>query len=193
MELKALDINSDREICREAEKLYRQAFPREERLPWWVLRLQARRKGIELTAWMDGDTFCGFTSSVTVQDLHFVLFLAVAEDQRCRGRGSAILSQLTGTYGSVVLNIELLDREASNYDQRLRRLAFYEKNGFRDTGWFVWEVGGQFRVLSSAGKLDVDTYRKVFRRLSFGLWRVKLLQDPKGAYYTANAQGPAAT
>ena len=145
MKLKALDINSDREICREAEKLYRQAFPREERLPWWVLRLQARRKGIELTA------------------------------------------------GSVVLNIELLDREASNYDQRLRRLAFYEKNGFRDTGWFVWEVGGQFRVLSSAGKLDVDTYRKVFRRLSFGLWRVKLLQDPKGAYYTANAQGPAAT
>lgn len=168
-----------------AKQLYLQAFPQEERLPWWVLRLQARRRDIDLTAWMDGDTFCGFTSSVTVEGLHFVLFLAVAETQRCHGRGSDILTRLTKAHRSVVVNVETLDPEAPNYPQRLRRLGFYERNGFRDTGWFVWEVGGQFRVLSTGGEMDVPTYRRVFRKLTFGLWRVKLLQDPKGAYYSS--------
>jgi len=75
----------------------------------------------------------------------------------------------------VTLNVELLDETAPNYPQRLRRFAFYRKNGFFDTGYHVWEVGGKFRVLSTDAALDVAQYKKIFKKLSMGIWNVKLL------------------
>lgn len=175
MELQAADLNRAPSLRKQAKGLYRTAFPKEERLPWWLLRLNACRRGIDLTAFMDGDTFCGFTASVTVDKMHFLLFFAIPEELRGRGYGSAILSQLRQNYETVTLNVELLDENAPNYSQRLRRFAFYRKNGFYDTAYHVWEVGGKFRVLSTDPVLDVPKYKKIFRKLTLGFWDVKLL------------------
>lgn len=171
--LTKLDILKTQGIGKQAKVLYHTAFPKEERLPWWVLRLNAHRKGIELTAWVEGEQFCGFTASVTVEGLHFLLFFAVDTPLQGQGYGSAILSALREEYGNIALNVELLDKSASNYPQRLRRFAFYQKNGFSDTGYDVWEVGGRFRILATR-QLDVAQYKKVFRKLSLGLWDVKI-------------------
>ena len=174
MKLHTVDAAKDPKIRAQVRDLYLQAFPDEERLPWWVLRLNSSRKNIDLTAWMDGDRFCGFTSSVTVDGLHFLLFFAVATDCRSQGYGSAILQAIQARHPAVVLNIELLDASTPNYPERLRRFSFYQKNGFHDTFYHVWEVGGQFRVLSTHLPLDVPRYKRVFRKLTFGLWDVKL-------------------
>ena len=168
------DLNKHHTLCRRAKELYMSAFPKEERLPWWILRLNACRKGIDLTAFMDGDVFCGFTASVTVEDLHFLLFFAIDEEKRGKGYGSAILQLLQKQYKTVVLNVELLDPAAENYTQRKRRFAFYQKNGLVDTYYHVWEVGGKFRVLSTEPELDVPQYKKIFKKLSLGVWDVKL-------------------
>lgn len=154
-----------------------EAFPKEERLPWWLLLCNSARKDIELTAWLDGDSFCGMTSSVTVGKLHFLLFFAVVPERRGTGCGSAILMQLRQTYDTVVLNVEPLIPTAPNLAQRESRFAFYKRNGFFDTGWFVWEVGGKFRVLSTAATLDVPAYKKIFRKLTLGLWDVRLKNE----------------
>ena len=172
--LRAVDLNHAPELCKRVRALYRTAFPKEERLPWWLLRLNACRRGIDLTAFLDGDTFCGFTASVTVDKMHFLLFFAIPEELRGRGYGSAILSQLRQNYETVTLNVELLDENAPNYSQRLRRLAFYRKNGFYDTAYHVWEVGGKFRVLGTEPQLDAATYKKIFKKISLGMWNVKL-------------------
>ena len=174
MNLHSVDATKDQKICRLVQQLYLRAFPDEERLPWWILRLNSCRKEIELTAWMDGEIFCGFTASVTVEGMHFLLFFAVAEDRRSQGYGSAILQAIQQQHTAVTLNIELLDPAAPNYPERLRRFAFYQKNGFHDAFYHVWEVGGKFRVLSTGLPLDVAQYKKVFRKLSFGLWDVRL-------------------
>ena len=168
------DINKSPTLCRRAKALYHTAFPKEERLPWWLLRLNARRSGIDLTAFMDGDTFCGFTASATAGNMHFLLFFAIPEDLRGRGYGSAILSQLRQNYEVVTLNVELLDETAPHSPQRLQRFAFYQKNGFFDTGYHVWEVGGKFRVLGTEPQLDVAAYKRIFKKLSLGAWNVKL-------------------
>lgn len=174
MELKSVDLNCAPGLRKQARVLYRTAFPKEERLPWWLLRLNERRRGIDLTAFLDGDTFCGFTASVTVEDLHFLLFFAIDDVQRGTGYGSAILQMLQKRHKTLVLNVECLDPEAENYDQRKRRFAFYQRNGFADTYYYVWEVGGKFRVLSTEPELDVPQYKKIFKKLTFGLWNVKL-------------------
>lgn len=174
MNLIKADITRNPALCRRAKALYLRAFPKEERLPWSILLLNARRSGIGLTAFLDGDRFCGFTSSVTADDLHFLLFFAVEDELRGQGYGSAILSAIQEEYPHVVLNVEPLEETAPNLPERQRRFAFYRKNGFFDTGWHVWEVGGMFRVLSTRQELDVPAYKKLFRKLTFGLWNVKL-------------------
>ena len=168
------DINQDIALCRQAKALYQTAFPKEERLPWWILRLNARRKGVDLSAFVEGDVFYGFTASVTVEDLHFLLFFAIDEGKRGMGYGSAVLQMLQERYKTLVLNVELLDPAAENYEQRKRRFAFYQRNGLVDTHYHVWEVGGKFRVLSTDPVLDVKWYKKIFKKLTLGVWDVKL-------------------
>ena len=174
------DIGADRQLLRQVKALYRAAFPKEERLPWWLLRLNSKRKGIELTAWLEGDVFCGFTSAVTVEDFHMLLYFAVEPSLRGKGYGSKILAALKEMYGTVALHVEPLEKTAANYPQRLRRYNFYLRNGFLDTGWDVWEVGGKFRILTSRCEPVVSAYPKAFRRLTFGLWDGRLKQAEEG-------------
>ena len=179
MGLRELDIADCPQLHKQVKALYETAFPKEERIPWLLLLANSHRKGIGLSAWLDGNTFCGFTAWVTVEDMHFLLFLAIGDEQRGKGYGSAILTELQKRHATVALNVEPLDPAAENYPQRERRFAFYCKNGFYDTGWHVWEIGGKFRVLSTQQQLDTEAYRKIFRRLGFGIWNVKLKEERK--------------
>ena len=181
MALQAIDLTHAPGLQKQARALYLTAFPKEERLPWWILQFNARRRDINLTAFIDGDIFCGFTASVTVESLHFLLFFAIADNQRGKGYGSSILQMLRTEHKTVALNVELLDPSAENYAQRKRRFAFYQRNGFADTRYHVWEVGGKFRVLSTDAVLDVAQYKKIFKKLTLGIWNVKLLPAQSAA------------
>lgn len=176
MNLQKIDAATDVAVLAKVKNLYHTAFPKEERIPWPLVRLSAMRRGVDLTAFLDGDTFCGFTYSVTTDDLHFLLFFAVDDTLRSKGYGSAILSMLKEEYGTVVLNIEPFVDDAPNLPERKHRYGFYRHNGFYDTGYHVWEVGGMFRVLSTKEDLDIPSYQKVFLKLTLGLWKVKVLK-----------------
>lgn len=174
MNLTKKDVHAAPHLRQMVKTLYEKSFPQEERIPWPLLWLNSCRQNIDLTAWLDGDVFCGFTASVTVEDLHFVLFLAISPQLQGKGYGSAILSALQEEYGTVELNVETLTETAPNYPQRQRRFAFYRKNGFVDTGYHVWEVGGKFRILSTDTEFNAVRYKKVFQKLTFGLWNVRV-------------------
>ena len=161
-------------LAKEARAIYLEAFPKEERLPWWLLRLNATRQGIDITGWTENGQLRGITISVTEGGLHFLLFFAIHPQCRGKGYGSAILEALKGQYDTVVLNVEPLVPDAPNLPQRQQRFRFYNRCGFRDTGWHVWEVGGMFRVLSTKEALDVPAYKQLFRKLTLGFWNVKL-------------------
>ena len=76
----------------------------------------------------------------------------------------------------MLLNVERLDPLAENFDARVRRFRFYEKNGFYDTKYDIEEVGGVFRVLATAPTFDKGEYLRVFRKMSFGFWRPRIMQ-----------------
>ena len=155
------------------KNLYHTAFPKEELLPWWVVRLLTAQKCVNLTGYYKEETFAGFTFTATAGDILFVLFFAVEDNSRGKGLGSEILQYMKehNPGKTVVLNVEPLEETAENNDQRIRRMAFYRKNGFYDTGYNIREVGGTFRVLATAPELDIAAYGKVFRKMSLGLWR----------------------
>lgn len=161
----------------EAKALYLSAFPKEERLPWWLLCLCSARRGMGITAYYSDGVFCGITVSAATDKVLFLLFFAVADGCRGKGCGSEILKLLKREYPgrAIVLNVEPLDETAENAAQRVSRMRFYNRNGFFDTGYDIDEVGGTFRVLSD-GPLEPQAYLKVFGRMSFGLWRPYLRQ-----------------
>lgn len=161
---------------RAVRALYASAFPKEERLPFFALRALTVREGCNITAYYDGDTFCGFTYDAVKGNILYLMFFAVNGELRGKGYGSAILSYLKEQHPgkSIVLNVEMPDERADNYAERVRRIRFYERNGFSDTGCNIDEVGGTFRILSTARDFDPDAYLAVFRWLSFGAWRPKI-------------------
>lgn len=161
------------------KRLYHTAFPKEERLPWWLLRLWAFVKRFHLTAYYNGETFCGFTFGATEADVFYIMFFAVDRKLRGQGYGSSILEHIKqeNPGKTVLLNVELLDEAAPNNAQRIKRMAFYKKNGFTDTGFLIREVGGIFRVLSSTAKIDVRAYQQVFLKISYGFWKPKIWEE----------------
>ena len=153
--------------------LYATAFPKEEQMPWYLLRLLSLRRGMGVAGYYADGRFCGMTFSAATDKVLFVLFLAVEADVRGQGYGSAILEALRRSHPehTILLNVELLDPQADNYAQRVQRMHFYKKNGFYDTGYDIDEVGGTFRVLSTAPRLCVADYLQVFGKISYGFWK----------------------
>ena len=159
-----------------AKQLYQTAFPKEEQLSWWLLRLLTIQKDVNFNCYYEGDQLCGFTYTVQDGKILFVMFLAVRADLRSKGYGSAILSKLKQDHPEcqIVLNVEPIIDTAENLQERIARMHFYEKNGFFDTGYNIDEVGGTFRVLSTCQTVDADAYLRVFQKMSFGLWKPKM-------------------
>ena len=159
-----------------AKKLYISAFPKYERLPWWVLRFLTLNKIANITCYYADGEFCGFTYDVITHNILYLMFFAVKEELRGKGYGSAILEYLkkNNPDKAITLNIELIDSAAENAAERVRRIEFYKKNGFFDTNHNIDEVGGTFRVLSTKAELDKEAYLKAFTGITLGLWRPKI-------------------
>lgn len=174
MKLTGISITRNARLRKAVKKLYRSAFPKEELLAWPLMRLLTLRKGASIRGWMDGDRFCGFTYSATVNGLCFVMFFAVEAHLRGKGYGSAVLQALKAENpdASLILNIEPIIDSAPNLRERKDRLAFYEKNGFYDTGYWIREVGGVFTVMATCPQIDPAAYARLFRHISFGFWKV---------------------
>jgi GNAT superfamily N-acetyltransferase len=167
-----------------SKKLYLTAFPKYERLPYGVLKFLTLLNGVDFLEFYDGETFCGFTYNVVTNYTVFIYYLAVDDNLRGKGYGSQILTAIKNLYPTktVTLNIEPLDEKAENYSQRIKRFAFYTKNGFYDSGYTVYEVGGGFTVLYTKTNViggetftfNPNEFKKVFKKLTFGFVNVKM-------------------
>lgn len=157
----------------ELKALFHRAFPENERFPLWALRLMALRRGMDFWAYYDAGAFCGFSFTARTERMAFVLYLAVNDKLRSRGYGSAILERMKADLGGVpvALNVEPPDPAAENAPQRERRIRFYERNGFRDTGLKIEDYTGKYLVLSTAAEFSTEDYLSVLRRMSLGLYR----------------------
>ena len=124
----------------EKEKLYAlndEAFPKEERIPSDKLLALLHELGCDAWAFYEG-VFVGFAVLLSDRALQvaYLSYLAIDGAYRSKGCGGAALAKLAEVYEDcqIVLDMERMDETAENYGQRLRRLAFYERNGYRRAG-----------------------------------------------------------
>ena len=140
--------------------IYRESFPPEELMPWWLLRLTAGGRHAEVLAAREGGEIIGFAYSLLRADIVYFFFFAMEKDHRGQGYGSKILSEVQRRYAGrrIFLGRESLDPGAENYAQRLRRVAFYRRNGFHDLPERITEAGCSFDVMGTGDLVLPEEY-----------------------------------
>ena len=106
----------------------------------------------------------GFLSLVFLDRCAYIGYFAVSAEERGRGIGGAALRLLRERYPDcqIVVDFEAPDPDAPNHQQRLRRRAFYLRNGFHPTGYYQHYMDTEFEIACSA---DDDYDRSAYERL----------------------------
>lgn len=156
--MKTVKVTKESEKFPEIERLYRAAFPREERVPMDTL-LEADGP-YDFIACYDGAVLCGFYSALTFGDITHILFLAVEEKLRDHGYGSQILAEIGKAYAGnrVILDVEMVDPEADNNEQREQRIAFYMRNGYHHSGISYGWRGVMYEILILDGTISEEEF-----------------------------------
>ena len=156
--MKSVKVTKESEKFPEIERLYRASFPREERVPMDTL-LEADGP-YDFIACYDGAILCGFYSALTFGDITHVLFLAVEEKLRDHGYGSQILAEIGKAYAGnrVILDVEMVDPEADNNEQREQRIAFYMRNGYHHSGISYGWRGVMYEILILDGTISEEEF-----------------------------------
>ena len=157
--------------------LYEAAFPVEERLPLWQLSWNSLKNGQSFLAYFDQGVFIGFTYAICTDNLVYLLFLAVEESKQSQGYGSQILAQVKKKAGErpCVLTIEPMDEEqVSNRAQRLKRLAFYERNGYQALNHFYFEGSERYQILTTDKRLSLVDLERALAKTFLGKHGVRV-------------------
>jgi GNAT superfamily N-acetyltransferase len=166
--LKAERVTHASSGIEEVRAVHQSVFPKEEQVPLWVLLWRARRKGIDFIKFSDGDTFVGYTYTISHLDLVYVFFLAVNPAAQSKGYGSRILQHIEETHpkSRLVLEIEDPEQSADNSKQRWSRKAFYQKNGYESMGLKTREGHVVYEMLAKNGTCTSAEFTALMRRFS---------------------------
>ena len=98
----------------------------------------------------------------------YLAYLAVKQELRSNGIGSAALKALIAEYNDyqVVVEFEAPTAHSENDDIKLRRKHFYLKNGFNETGWVTYYDETEFEIGSSVRECDVGGFGEFTEYLS---------------------------
>lgn len=163
-----LDLNgSDSEIADSFKALYAGAFPKEERKPLPILWLLKKLGRIDTLALMHEDEFAGFVILGKTKRFVFIDYLAIDPSMRGKGLGSAVLEKIQEKYPNqtIVLEVESPIESEENYHQRIRRIDFYKRNGFRKTDLRVLNNDCDFTILAMNGKLTFSDYQELYHKI----------------------------
>lgn len=136
-----IDIKNNKECGNKVIKLYNEAFPRDERIPIWLLKILARKDKAKFYGIYDNGKFVGLIYNIFYRDIVFVFYLAIDKKTRGQGYGSKVLDSIKQKYSKcrIALCIEPVDKNSNNYGQRIKRKNFYIKNGFKDSNYTIKE------------------------------------------------------
>ncbi len=158
-----------KEIC----AFMKRVFPKEELIPMWLIRLMTLKKKYDFKVYYDNNLFVGILFTIETDDTLFVFYIAVNDKIHSKGYGSKLLKVLLDKYPNkpVTLFIETMDdKTANNYAQRVKRLAFYERNGFVQTGIKAGYKTPFVDILSTDKNYDIAKAKKLMKSIPMKLF-----------------------
>ncbi len=148
----------------EVRSLYESSFSEAEKIPA-VNIARALDGGAFLDRYSEDEEFIGFTMGFVHRDMVFLVYFATRPEVRGNGYGSEILDMLRDEFSTyrMFLVTEPLDPGVEDNCMRVRRQAFYRRNGCRDTGVKVVSDGEWFDTMFVQGTLTEDEMVSVIR------------------------------
>lgn len=174
---------ASREDYRQIKELYLTAFPDDERAPFFLIRLRAMQGRAEMLTAKEGAEFIGFAYVVTDRDMVYLFYFAIDSGKRGSGNGSQVLKLLKERYAGkrFFLAREQLDKQAENYEERVRRHQFYLKNGLSDLPNRIQEASVIYDIMGIGGSISAAEYDRLIRRWSGWLLKkmikMQILED----------------
>jgi len=156
------------------KEIYISSFPKDDRMPFWLMLFIAGRPGTDFLSFYDKDTLCGFTYMAVAENLTFILYFAVDKNNRSGGYGSHILEKIEAVHpgSKIILSIEICNE--GDIEQRLKRKKFYLKNGYSETGYIINFGKEDQEILVKNGEFDPAELEMFFRKYSKGIMKHKI-------------------
>lgn len=161
-------------------RLYKKAFPRSERKPFWMILKMHYRGTTDIWYFRREGQFAGMILTINGPEHILLDYLAVEEKQRGTGVGSEILQLMQRHYAGkgVFLEIESVYERSKNQAERLSRKHFYEKAGMSSMGVFVWLFGVKMELMGFDCKLSYEQYHDFYRE-NYNSWAAKHIRQAK--------------
>lgn len=165
------------ECCDDRQKeliyeLYMEAFPENERKPFELMVEKCRQGMMEMLV-IEGEEgqFAGLAIMILYKDIALLDYFAISPSMRGQQIGSGVLALLKERYAGrrLLIEIEDVEEEADNTGERIRRKAFYLRNGMCEMPYRVWLFGVKMQIFTSGGDVDYEAYHEIFGQV-FSEW-----------------------
>lgn len=175
MDLVVKKVNRKLKEYKDIKELMKKVFPKNELIPFSFLTLKSKRKNVEFNSYYDNNKLIGISYLIISNNLIFILYLGVNPSSQSKGYGSKILEDIKNKYSNkeITLNIETLDINSNNYNERLKRLKFYSKNGFNPTK-YILKDDIDYLILSTSNNFNKEEYLKILKKYSLGFFAPKI-------------------
>lgn len=158
--------------------LYRKAFPRAEKKPFFLILKKRKEHKMEiLSIEDDAGGFLGLAIMVIYRDMALLDYFAISPKHRQNGIGSTAFQMLKARYSDkkFFLEIESTQAEAANSEDRKRRKVFYLKNGMTNLPFCVRLFGVDMEILGASCSFEYRDYCEVYQKV-FGNKAVKWIK-----------------
>lgn len=156
-------ITARKNDLKQLKKLYKEAFPKEERYPFFLIQKRVKQGKAEILA-LEEDGFAGLAIMMFYKDIAMLQFFAVSPDKRGNNLGSTTLKLLKERYAGkrLLIEIETLVPEANNYADRVRRKSFYLRNGMKEMHIAVLLFGVELELLTDGEDVSFEEYHAMY-------------------------------
>lgn len=146
-------------------RLYKTAFPADERAPMWLLALKSEREDVDFWGLYSDGNWAGLAYVISGGEASYLFYLALSENMRGKGIGSKALQALKKHYMGqrFFLALEQLDESAENYEERLKRRQFYLKNGLKPLPLTIREATVTYDVMGT-GDVKPEEYESMMKK-----------------------------
>ncbi len=148
-------------------------------MPIWILNILAKKRNVEYVAYYDNDLFVGISLVMTTKTHVYLWYLSVNDEIQGKGYGSKILQCIHNAYPNKIINLdfERIKPNTSNYQQRLNRAKFYEKNGYLNTNYYFSVGKKDFSIYSYPKQMNKQEIRSLYKDLFYGVFIPKLNKE----------------
>ena len=148
-------------------------FPRNERRPLVSIQKMWERKLYDCYQMEEKGGLLGYAFFLKLEEngqFHYLLdYYAIVSEYRSCGYGSLFLKQLSGTiHDALSMIVEVEDPDEAEEEEartaRWKRLQFYLRNGYQETGVTASVFGVTYRILNIADKtiIPAEKVREIY-------------------------------